>query len=356
MKILLVIFHADASRGGAERYTIDLTESLRNAGHQVSLAATTFRESALSFRQVELIARGFTRSQRYRSFLSSLDKHLETEKYDIVHAMLPVRQCDLYHPHAGIAANLPSNLATLINPRRGAFAQVERKLLNSQKPPVLLSLSSYIDSAAKTTYPKTDLRIERLFNAVDLKRFDPEKVQPIEKFRPGPKALIIAQDFARKGVAAAIEAIKNTPITLIVVGGDDAGPYQRQAKSLDDRVIFVGATRDPRPYYKSADFFVLPTKHDPCSLVVLEALAMGLPVITTKRNGASDIMAEGKHGYILERGDDLPALCGAMQKIIVPETLESMRNACLELRPALSYQHHLRQLITIYNKVLKSKS
>src|SRR5262249_26853595 len=157
---------------------------------------------------------------------------------------------------AGIAANLPRNFATLINPRRRFFAKVERNLLKSYEPPVLLSLSSYIDSTAHQAYPDTPPRIERLFNAVDLNRFDPQQVQPLDQFGHGPKALIIAQDFARKGLATAINAIRETNITLIVVGKDDPGPYQRLCKSFSDRVMFVGATIDPRPYYISADFFV----------------------------------------------------------------------------------------------------
>src|SRR4051794_15788142 len=103
MKIALVILHADVSRGGAERYTIDLASALSAAGHDVSLLATTFKNIPEGIRTILLPARAVTRTRKYVRMLDSLDVHLAHEPYDIVHAMLPVRQCDVYHPHAGLA-------------------------------------------------------------------------------------------------------------------------------------------------------------------------------------------------------------------------------------------------------------
>src|SRR4051812_41922161 len=103
MQIALVILHADPKRGGAERYTADLAGALAKRGHTVSLLATSFADVPPQVKVVELEARGLTRSQRYHAMLDALDARLETARYDIVHAMLPVRRCDVYHPHAGMA-------------------------------------------------------------------------------------------------------------------------------------------------------------------------------------------------------------------------------------------------------------
>ena len=61
----------------------------------------------------------------------------------------------------------------------------------------------------------------------------------------------------------------------------------------------MGFYPDIRDCYWSSDFFVQPTFYDPCSLVVLEALACGLPVITTAQNGAGELMSNGRQGYVL---------------------------------------------------------
>src|SRR5512138_18721 len=105
MEIGLVILHADPARGGAERYTVDLARDLAARGHRVTIISATRADSVPeSIGGVRLRMRGVTRLGRYRAFLDALDEHLGSHRYDIVHAMLPVRRCDVYHPHAGIAA------------------------------------------------------------------------------------------------------------------------------------------------------------------------------------------------------------------------------------------------------------
>ena len=115
---------------------------------------------------------------------------------------------------------------------------------------------------------------------------------------------MIAQDFARKGLREAIAALAVTQdpkLVLLAVGKQDPSSYRKLAaeRGVSDRVIFAGSTTDPFAFYRAADFFVLPTRHDPCSLVVLEAIAMGVPVISTVFNGACEIMSDGKHGFVL---------------------------------------------------------
>ena len=105
-----------------------------------------------------------------------------------------------------------------------------------------------------------------------------------------------------------------------------------------------------------ADFFVLPTKHDPCSLVVLEALAMGLPVVSTVYNGATEIMTDGVHGYVLPDPSDVDALAGAMRKMLDPDRRAQMSRACLELRPQLSYDTHLDRLLGIYETARSTRN
>src|SRR5688572_20305902 len=127
MRIALVILHADPARGGAERYTADIAAALVQRGHAVSVLASDFPEEYIAAERVVLKSGGMTRTGQYQRFLDSLDGHLGSHSYDIVHAMLPVRKCDLYHPHAGIAVETPSGLKAVFNPRRVEMAKVERE-------------------------------------------------------------------------------------------------------------------------------------------------------------------------------------------------------------------------------------
>ena len=114
------------------------------------------------------------------------------------------------------------------------------------------------------------------------------------------------------------------------------------------RVFFAGPTTDPYVFYRAADFFVLPTRHDPCSLVVLESLAMGLPVISSIFNGACEIMTDGVHGFVLQDPRNVQALAACYQRLTDLLFRNSMSDACLKVRPRLSYVHHLHALLNIY--------
>jgi UDP-glucose:(heptosyl)LPS alpha-1,3-glucosyltransferase len=203
---------------------------------------------------------------------------------------------------------------------------------------------------------------------VDLDKFDPAarpeaRGQTRQRFGIATDrivGLMIAQDFQRKGLPQAIRAVKqvNDPrLLLLVVGKEDPKPYEQLAQEVGvaDRVIFAGTTDDPYAFYRAADFFVLPTRHDPCSLVVLEALAMGLPVISTAFNGACEVMVPGEHGFVLKDPADIDALAAAMRRMLDPENRRAMSNACLHLRPSLSYEHHLDELLALYRQVKEGR-
>jgi UDP-glucose:(heptosyl)LPS alpha-1,3-glucosyltransferase len=204
-------------------------------------------------------------------------------------------------------------------------------------------------------YELSEDRLATLFNAVDLERFRPDERRAHDDGSP-MRALMIANDFERKGLAqtlAAVAKLADSAIHLDVVGKEDAGRYESLAADLkiSDRVTFHGAAGDPRPHYAAADFFVLPTRHDPCSLVVLEALSCGLPVISTAFNGACEIMFDGVHGFVLSDPDDVDALASAMRQLLDPARRAAMSRACVDLRPRLSYEHHLDRLLEIYQGV-----
>jgi UDP-glucose:(heptosyl)LPS alpha-1,3-glucosyltransferase len=378
MRVALVILHAEPARGGAECYTIDLAEALARRGHDVSLLASSFAGEITGLRQVRLKCSGITKHGQYLSFLDALDDHLLRQRYDVVHAMLPVRRCDVYHPHAGIAAAMTHPSDRLLRRRRWAMAEVERDLLAGEAGeagdrPLVLCLSDYVRELIRPIYPLPDKRLPKLFNAVDLERFDARRYVGSDfrrRLRDDPQhdfpvtdddvlALMVANDFDRKGLRQAIEAlaaVEEERLKLLVVGGDDEGAYVNHAAAMGllDRCLIAGALPAPQEAYAAADFFVLPTRHDPCSLVVLEALAMGLPVISTRFNGACEIMTDGVHGYILDDPEDASALAEAMRKMLDADHRRRMSDACLALRPRLSYEHHLDELLRIYGSIMES--
>jgi UDP-glucose:(heptosyl)LPS alpha-1,3-glucosyltransferase len=338
--IALVILQFDPAHSGAERYTHDLSRALAKAGHRATILSR------------EALPRG-SGPGRLAPFIASLAQHFARNRYDIVHAMTPVPGCDLYHAHGGVAA---------AGAEQSRFASVERELLGGDDPPVVLCVSELVRRSVRQHYRLPEEKLLLLFNAVDLERFDPQRRRDAgaavrERFAIGREqavALMVGADWARKGLREAIAATAQVDaLTLLVVGGGDPAAFQAQAAAagIAGRVHFAGAVEEPCDYYRAADFFVLPTRHDPCSLAVLEALAMGLPVVSTALNGACEVMRDGVHGFVLQDPADVGALAQAMRRMMDALARHAMSAACLGLRPQLSSERHLQGLLDIYHCV-----
>jgi len=378
MNIALVIFRGEEHRGGAERYTADIAAELARRGHRVDLVSTRFGREIPGVNFVPIAAQSATRAGRYLQFLDHLERHFSGKKYDLIHSMLPIRRCDIYHPHSGMAAaalqthlaaenaaaRALGGLANRLNRKRKLYAKVENNLIHGPDRPVVLCLSDYVKKMVLQYYPDISDQLVKLFNGTDLNVFDPArhaaaKMTIRRKFEIAPDAsvaLMIAQHFERKGIAELIAATAKitgeSPIKVLVVGKDDPARSRQLAQKLgvEKNIIFAGQTTQSADFYAAADFFVLPTRHDSCSLVVLEALAMGVPVISTAFNGACEIMTEAKHGHILPDPADVDALSTAMVNLLNPQVRREMSDACLALRPALSFETHMDRLEEIYRQ------
>nr|MBA3762573.1 glycosyltransferase family 4 protein [Chthoniobacterales bacterium] len=126
----------------------------------------------------------------------------------------------------------------------------------------------------------------------------------------------------RKGLRFAITAVENCndPRLQLLVAGHGT-PAKYRSRSLR----FLGVVQDLQALYAAADIFLLPTIYDPSSNACLEAMAVGLPVITTKGNGFSELMEEGRDGSIIKEPDNTAALCAALRFWSNGETREKSR-------------------------------
>ena len=107
---------------------------------------------------------------------------------------------------------------------------------------------------------------------------------------------------------------------LVVVGRDkDPARYEMLARreGVRQRVVFAGPQQDPRPYLGAADAFVLPTLYDPLGNAVLEALACGLPVVTSRRCGAGELVAAHDAGTLCD-ATDAEALAAELERLLDP--------------------------------------
>ena len=128
--------------------------------------------------------------------------------------------------------------------------------------------------------------------------------------------MFLGSGFERKGLAFALKALARLKHgTLLVAGSDRASHYKALAGrlGLDERVCFLGPRRDPERLLAAADCLVLPTIYDPCANSCLEALCAGVPVVTTRANGASEMIQPGTSGVVLEDPADAKGLARAVE-------------------------------------------
>jgi UDP-glucose:(heptosyl)LPS alpha-1,3-glucosyltransferase len=153
-------------------------------------------------------------------------------------------------------------------------------------------------------------QIAVVYNGVDCQRFSPEHRARHRANTRGQLGfsdetvilLLVAHNFRLKGVPELLAvtarfAADRRPVHTIIVGGKRLARWRRSATrlGLSGRVTFVGSVNDLVPYYAAADAYVHPTYYDPCSLVLLEAAASGLPIVTTRRcNGAAELFRDGE--------------------------------------------------------------
>ena len=132
--------------------------------------------------------------------------------------------------------------------------------------------------------------------------------------------LLLGNGWNNKGLAALLEAmgtLRDLPVKLLVVGRDNRAPFQAQIRKLqlDARVIFAEPSPDVLHFYAAADAYASPSLHDSFALPPLEAMACGLPVITSVQNGGSQIITEGMDGFVLNDPEDVSRLAELIRNL-----------------------------------------
>ena len=154
-------------------------------------------------------------------------------------------------------------------------------------------------------------------------------------------------------------AMMGRPVHLAVVGGKPkhAMAYRPMAArhGASGVVSFVGTVEDTVRYYAAADLYVQPTFYDPCSLVALEALASGLPVVTSQFNGVAELMTEGIHGSILPDPGDVDALTTRLHAMLDSTQRHRMGEAARSLALQHTFQANCDRIEAVYQAVAGSR-
>jgi UDP-glucose:(heptosyl)LPS alpha-1,3-glucosyltransferase len=169
--------------------------------------------------------------------------------------------------------------------------------------------------------------------------------------------LFVGSGFERKGMAALLQAMALLPgeTFLLVVGRDrHLSRFQAQARhlGLTRRVLFVGPQQDVKPYYGAAEALVLPTLYDPFPNVALEAMASGLPVLTSLKSGAAELIENGANGFVCD-ALDVPSLA-AQLRAMTPQAAQAMGARARATVEPMSLERMSGELLDLYNSLLRT--
>jgi glycosyltransferase involved in cell wall biosynthesis len=174
--------------------------------------------------------------------------------------------------------------------------------------------------------PKERIRV--ILNGVDLNEFAPGSASRSQLGLPeGVTLALFAGDIrtARKNLDTVLHALVQVPdLHLAVAGATERSPYPKLAAELGlgDRVHFLGFRRDVSEIMKAVDLFVFPSRYEACTLVLLEAIATGLPVITAATAGGAEIVTP-ECGVVLSDSEDRQTLAEALARLAGDHDLRS---------------------------------
>ncbi|WP_159566831.1 glycosyltransferase family 4 protein [Budvicia diplopodorum] len=307
--------------GGAERFISRALEALKDQNLSLNVITREWQgEQNSDWNIFQCNPHKWGRISRERGFAQAARAIWQRENFDLVQSHERIPGCDIYRAGDGVhrrwllqrARILPTwRQKLLFNDRYHRYVMnAEKEMYSAPELKAVICNAEMIKQEIITDFNVPESKIAVIYNAIDSQRFMPGSEQARQQIRgqlnlsTNVSCLIyVGSGFERKGLESAIRAISATPKHLIVVGKDKAEKrYRNLASELgcNNRVHFLGVQNDVLPYYQAADGLLLPTLYDPFPNVILEAMACGLPVITSNTCGGAEFIEQGKSGFICD--------------------------------------------------------
>ncbi|MEP6671088.1 MAG: glycosyltransferase family 4 protein [Chthoniobacter sp.] len=319
--------------GGAEAYLRRFADAAVAAGHTIVLFSERWPQEEWPFELVPLA------STSPRSFADAMVVLRPRDHCDFLFSLERIRTCDAYRAGDGVHAAWLERRARFEPAWKGWFRRfngkhreilaLEKELFGPRGARGVVANSALVREEIVQHFQYPEAKIRVVHNGVP-----PFDVAPDARAQTRVSLGLKEDDYAilfagsgwsRKGLRFAIEAVNLAKVDRAVLliagrGNPHTLPKCGQAR-------FLGPVKDMPPLLAAADAFILPTIYDPFSNACLEALAAGLPVITTAQNGFSEIIESGVEGEIVDQPNDIPALASAIKAWSDPD-----RRAVAKLR------------------------
>jgi UDP-glucose:(heptosyl)LPS alpha-1,3-glucosyltransferase len=329
MRIALLTRRFDSAGGGTERDLIVTANCLRAAGHEITIFADEIRGATGNW-DVHRVGAGprLGRALSLMRFAWTAAPAARRSGSDLVMSFARCVGADVMRSGGGAHASYlraarkwRSALGTTamrFSPYHWVQILVERQAFRSASLKRVIAVSNFVRDDLIREFGLAPEKTMTIYNGVDLDRFRPatdpdERASIRQKFIVPASARVVAfvgNGFARKGLGFLIEAwpLVAGGAFLLVVGADrQTEKFARRARALNvgGRVVFTGPQPNVEAIFHAADAFAMPSLFEPFGNVVMEAMASGLPAMTSAFSGVAEVIPSSMRGFRVENPDDV---------------------------------------------------
>lgn len=364
MKIAFVV-HDYHLAGGHSRYVVELARRFREE-HEVHVFADSFApeaEPGIAFHRVP--AWRASALTTVLTFLPAAGRRVPPG-FDVVHAQgLAAWRCQVVTAHIcneawyrALAGTRGGRLRRRLF--RVVVSPLERRLFRSPRVRRVIAISDRIRRDLARHYGRSE-GVRVIHHGVDAGEFQPggpadERGQALRRrlgLATGEVVFLFVGDL-RKGAAVALEALGEMPGgRLVCVSHTPPSGYRRLAERLGvgERAVFAPATQDIAAYFTAADAFLFPTPYDAFGMVILEAMAAGLPVVATREAGAAELIEHRREGLLLEDPRDVETVARYGRELLADGTLRRrLGEAARRRAEAQSWDRVAAQTLAVYRE------
>jgi UDP-glucose:(heptosyl)LPS alpha-1,3-glucosyltransferase len=357
----LALVHPRLAGGGTESDLRRTASGLAARGHEVHVfcARAAVEVPGARIRRVPTLHAG--RLARLLSFAVMAPRAVAREQWDVVVGFGRTPRQDVVRVGGGTHRSYLARMeAAGLRPRlRGpyhrAILRVEAAALGPSSHRRVLAVSARVRDEIVADYNVPAAQVAVLYNGVDLVRFHPAQRMalgpPVRAALGVPDGahlcVAIGSGFLRKGFDLLLRLWRERPpgdAVLVLVGGDERlTRWRREAAALAGRVIVAGPRPDPEAVLAAADVACVPSRQEAFGNVVLEACAAGVPVVTSRRAGAAELLDGPLAALVVDEPEDLPALRAALARALGPAH-DALASAARVRAEAFPWADHLDSL------------
>jgi len=363
--------------GGAEQFADGFIHQLAESGHEVHIFANQWAPSTHNNIHHHFVSTlNLNAFFRTLSFSRNVAKKIRKQNFDIIQSHEKTWLQDVYRAgdgchikwlkQRGTNFSLLAKFFLYLNPFHQLILKLEKFIFESGKCKKIVAISQMVKENILENYQCPPENISVVYNGVDLKRFHPNnKITYRNLIRqqmgiPENSILIlfVGSGFERKGLnflLQSLEYLEKKDWRLLIMG---KGNFKKFFKYAPKNKLTQIIAKEPEPkiekYYGAADLFILPSIYEPFGNANLEALATGLPVITTKFCGAANIIQSKHNGLVIKDPYNPKEIAEKINYLFDPSIQETMGINARKLAEQFSTERNNREMLKIYEKIIHS--